>query len=130
MPSEKKPVGFATHLTAGGIAGAMEAVSYALAALPFPRKTLTIFSSHSTHVMLLVMLPASRHNQSANAAFAFGYSARGTYSTTPSHRTRLADMELLLFPPLSLHHMVTDETTRVHRNRRPDCTTRDAAGAL
>ena len=26
MSSEKKPVGFATHMTAGGIAGAMEAV--------------------------------------------------------------------------------------------------------
>ena len=29
-PGDKKPVGFAMHITAGGIAGACEAVSYNL----------------------------------------------------------------------------------------------------
>lgn len=38
MSSEKKPVGFATHLTAGGIAGAMEAVR-TLAILRFLKVT-------------------------------------------------------------------------------------------
>jgi len=76
------------------------------------------------------MLPTSRHDQSANAAFAFGKTARGTYSTTLSYRARLAKLGLFLFVPLSLHHMMTDETTRVHRYRSPDCATRDTAGAL
>ena len=53
MSSEKKPVGFATHLTAGGIAGAMEAVR----ALCYPQTYTDL-----THVVLQVMLPTSRHD--------------------------------------------------------------------
>lgn len=67
MSSEKKPVGFATHLTAGGIAGAMEAVR--TPSLP-PRDE--FLSSDSTHVVLPVMLPTPRHDQGANAALTFG----------------------------------------------------------
>lgn len=41
MSSEKKPVGFATHMTAGGVAGAMEAVR-TLSGSPTPQKNIGI----------------------------------------------------------------------------------------
>ena len=63
MSPEKKPVGFATHLTAGGIAGAMEAVR-----IP-PPKDLDVGASYVT---LPVVLPTPRHDQSTDAALALG----------------------------------------------------------
>ena len=53
-------------------------------------------SSDSTHVVLLVMLPTSRYDQGANATLTFGKTTRGTSSTRPSHRARLAKLGLFL----------------------------------
>ena len=66
MSSEKKQVGFATHLTAGGIAGAMEAVRTPSNA---PLNDIDVGASD---VMPPVVLPTSRHNQGTDAALAFG----------------------------------------------------------
>ena len=57
MSSEKKPVGFATHMTAGGIAGAMEAVRTLCYTPLHPNRGR--LSSDLTHLVLLVMLPTS-----------------------------------------------------------------------
>jgi hypothetical protein len=54
---DKKPVGFATHITAGGLAGAMEAVS--------PnghRSAFRVLTKDSA------LLPTARHHKGANAA--------------------------------------------------------------
>jgi hypothetical protein len=47
---DKKPVGFATHITAGGLAGAMEAVSLNVhrSVLYMPMKALSSAANHST----------------------------------------------------------------------------------
>src|SRR6266404_5102038 len=68
--SDKKPVGFGTHITAGGIAGAMEAVrrqgAYFRASFPDPRRTTAI-------------LPTIGHYQGAHAALQIWASPRGMY---------------------------------------------------
>jgi hypothetical protein len=53
---DKKPVGFATHITAGGIAGGMEAVSLKGCAM-----------GKVDDVLRLAMLSAFGHHQSSNA---------------------------------------------------------------
>lgn len=117
MSSEKKPVGFATHLTAGGMAGAMEAVR-TLCFTPVRRR------SDAAHLVLLAMLSTSRHDQSANAALPFGHTARSTSLTAPPHRARLVKTHSFVRSPM------TDKTTRIYRYRSPDRPARDPSGAL
>jgi hypothetical protein len=83
----------------------------------------TCQSSELTHVALLVMLPTSGHNQSANAALAVGHAARGTYWTTPSHRARLAEMGPFLVPSPPNHRRNHEgsllQEPRLSDGRRP-----------
>jgi hypothetical protein len=62
--SDKKPVGFATQLTAGGIAGAMEAVRLIIR---FGERS----RSSIPGSLRLVMLPTAGHHQSPNATVPF-----------------------------------------------------------
>lgn len=55
MSSERKPVGLATHLTAGGIAGAMEAVGAFCSPLDISDLT-------AAYIALLAMLSTSRYD--------------------------------------------------------------------
>jgi solute carrier family 25 citrate transporter 1 len=58
--SNRKPVGFATHITAGGIAGACEAVCHSLTLFKPPY---SIFTLHKA------CMSAPRHYQGSNATF-------------------------------------------------------------
>jgi solute carrier family 25 citrate transporter 1 len=66
--SDKKPVGFGTHITAGGLAGAMEAVRHPSAYLQ------AVFAHQSRNT---AMLPTARHHQGAHAALQIWPSPRG-----------------------------------------------------
>ena len=88
--NNKKPVGFATQLTAGGIAGAMEAVSPPIHLLVVwcrvdtqrdafsDPPSLDAYSCSST-----ALLSTSRHDQGPNAAFALGQGTRSTCYVIP-----------------------------------------------
>lgn len=104
---DRKPVGFATQLTAGGIAGAMEAVSS-----PFVISRGTQLTPPAAH------LPATRHHQGPDAAFPVWSRTRGT-SRPPF---------FLQKPLTSLPR--TDEGARVRRDRPHDRTARDATRAV
>jgi hypothetical protein len=63
----RKPVGFATHITAGGIAGACEAVS----------PTTTPRASANSSLWPAAHMPAAGHHQGAHAAFQVWPNTRG-----------------------------------------------------
>lgn len=71
---EKKPVGFAIHITAGGIAGAMEAVRV-------PGRSGS--KGQCSRRRSLVVLPAAGHHQGAHAALQVWRRNRGTYPFDP-----------------------------------------------
>ena len=68
--ASKPKVGFATHITAGGIAGMAEAVSLTRIHRRV-RRPLTLPSS------LVAYMPTSGYYQSANAAIEIGFTAWG-----------------------------------------------------
>ena len=82
--TDKKPVGFGTHITAGGLAGAMEAVRRSCAYLQavFPNRYRTI-----------AMLPTARHHQGAHAALQIWTSPRGMYPVSLRCALRVGSSE-------------------------------------
>lgn len=72
----KKPVGFATHVTAGGIAGACEAVR------PLPQFKLESRLTNAFILRFIAHLPASGHHQSAHAALQVGECSGSEYTNS------------------------------------------------
>lgn len=100
--ADKKPVGFATQLTAGGIAGAMEAVRNSLRAR---------VATPTDCMRILAMLPTSRYDQGPNAALAVWARTRGECSSPWLVQSRLGH-----FGPL--HAGAVGEPLSVHDTQR------------
>ena len=102
---DKKPVGFATHVTAGGIAGACEAVRLS---------TFAAYQLFSLRDRFLAGLPTSRHHQSPDATLQVRTSSRG--ESQPLLRL--------------LRLKCADKTERFSRDRCLHCQTGNSLGLV
>lgn len=74
---DKKPVGFATHITAGGIAGGMEAVS----------ESKDEDGGLADEMNRSALLPTSGHDQGPDAALEVWHDPRGESDVLPAINT-------------------------------------------